>query len=212
MEKLTGSKVAANGVNLTLTINEDVVKSMASKMANALVLRNDSVLELLDADECEACFCYALKCILAQNSGAKPSYESVPQFLSDITMSINAVYRGVRIRIEPLASGERPDSYETFLDVLVSIGIPVGRPLKVNSTETSNVLKIGVVQLNGCETLVGVEPEILIEELIVRSMLEVPEKEQEKLDRIVGHMDQMYYSRDELVRQWACSLPVGKRS
>lgn len=211
MNKITGSKVAANGVNLVVEINDDVVQSTASKLAVALVMRNDSVSNIISVQECEECFCYALKQILAQDTGAKPCYDLVPQFFADITMSINSVYRGVRIRVSPISRSERPNSYERFLDVLVSVDIPVGKPLKVSETETSNVMKIGVVQLNGCDTLVGVESEVSIEELVVRSMLAVPAEEQEKIDRIVGHMDQMYFSRDELVRQWACSLPVGKR-
>lgn len=212
MNKLSGVKVASRGETISVDINEEVVNSVARTLAITLTLSNDSVSQVLSREQAEECFAYALNVILSQDSGAKPSHELVPTFLSDITMSLSCLYRGVNIHVSPLKSGERPDSYAIFLDVLTSLGIPTGKVLKVDPTSTSNVLKIGLSDFGGTYMLVGVEGDVSIEELVVRSMIAVQEAEQDKLTRIIGYMDNMYMSRDELVRQWACSLPVAKRS
>lgn len=210
--KYLGSKLAARGVDVNVEVNATVIQSIAKKLAVALVMSNDSILSILSAPEAEECFEFALNAVLCQNSGAKPSFELVPTFLSDITMSLNTEYRGVRIKVAEIDVPERPHSYETFLDVLNSIGIPTGKILKVAPEGTSNVLKVGILDVAGADMLVGLEGETSIEELIVRSMLNVPKQEQDKLDRVLGHMDNMYVSRDELVRQWAYTLPVGSRA
>jgi hypothetical protein len=207
-----GSKLAARGVDITVEAESTIVQSIAKKLAITLVTNNDSVSSILSVTEAEKCFSYALQLILRQDSGAKPSFELVPTFLSDITIPLNTEYRGVRIKVSEIEVDERPDSYETFLDVLSSVGIPVGKILKVAPEGTSNVLRLGILNIAGADMLVGLEGEISLEELIVRSMLNVPQQEQDKLDRVLGHMDNMYVSRDELVRQWACALPVGRRS
>lgn len=206
-----GSKLAARGVDVTVEAEMAVVQSIAKKLAIALVMNNDSVSSILPVTEAEECFSYALQLILRQDSGARPSFELVPTFLSDITIPLNTEYRGVRIKVSEIEVSERPHSYETFLDVLSSVGIPVGKILKVSPEGTSNVLKLGILNVAGADMLVGLECETSLEELIVRSMLNVPLEEQGKLDRVLGHMDNMYVSRDELVRQWACALPVGRR-
>lgn len=209
--KYTGSKLAAAGVKVEVQINEDVVSNVAQKLAVTMCMSNNSVGQLIEVDEAKECFAYALRVVLCQNSGAKPSFDLVPQFLSDITHSLEAEYRGVRIHVSAIEPPERPNSYELFLDVLSSIGVPSGKVLKVDPYETTNVLKSAVIDVNGVPTLVGVNDDMTIEELIVRAMLEIPQKEADKISRIVGHMDYLYVSRDELVRQWACSLPAGQR-
>lgn len=210
-QKISGSKVAANGVKLEVEINDEVVGRVANTMACALVMQNYSVTNILSVDQCKECFTYVLKVILVQDSAGKPQYEVIPQFLSDIIMPLSGLYRGVRIHVDVAETLKRPDSYDSFLDVLQSMGIPTGKILKVDPSQSSGVMKIGEVSVNDCVTLVGVDTEVSIEELVVRSMLNVMEESQDKLTRIIGHMDQLYLSRDELVRQWACSLPVGKR-
>lgn len=209
--KYTGSKLAAAGVKVEVEINDEVVSSVAQKLAVAMCVSNHSVGQLIEVDEAEECFSYALRVVLCQNSGARPSHELVPLFLSDITHSLEAEYRGVRIHVSELEAPKRPNSYGLFLDVLSSIGVPSGKVLKVDPFETTNVMKASVVDVNGVPTLVGVNDDMTIEELIVRAMLEVPEQESDKLKKVLGHMDYQYVSRDELLRQWACSLPVGNR-
>lgn len=210
--KYVGSKLAAKGVDVNVEVNATVIQSIAKKLAVALVMINDSIANILSVTAAEECFAYALNVVLCQNSGARPSFELVPTFLSDITMPLNTDYRGVRIKVVSFDVPKRPDSYDTFLDVLSSIGIPAGKVLKIAPEGTSNVLKVGILDVAGVDMLVGLEGETSIEELIVRSMLNVPKQEQDKLDRVLGHMDNMYVSRDELVRQWACTLPVGSRA
>lgn len=205
------TKVATKGEKVALGIDEAVVEQIADQLALALVLSNDSVSGVLGRSDAKECFAYALKSILVQDSGAKPSYEIVPNFLSDITFSLSMLYRGVRISVEALESGKRPNSYESFLGVLSSLGIPTGRILKVDPCTTTNVLKLGFMDFNGTTMLVGADSEVSLEELVVRSMLAIPQQEEDKISRIVGHMDNLYVSRDELTRQWALTLPVGKR-
>jgi hypothetical protein len=212
MSSICGSKVASIGENIDVEINEDVVSSIAQSLSVALILSNDSVTQVLDRDQLEECFAYALKVVLSQDSGARPSFEVVPTFFSDITRPLRMMYRGVVVTTSALDPGERPDSYQSFLMVLQSMGIPTGKVLKLDPTETSEVLQTGLVEINGGETLVGVSDSMEIEELVVRAMLDIEEEEQEKLSRIVGHLDHFYVSRDELVRNWAGSLPVAKRA
>lgn len=211
MNTFTSTKLTSMGEEIDICINEEVVASISERLAVSLEMASDSVSKILSLEEAKACFIHALKEVLAQDSGCKPSRELVPQFLSDITMPLNGQYRGVRIRVTPLSSSKRPDSYERFLDVMTSLQIPVGKILKVDPAATSNVLKIGMIEIQGDMHLIGSEMTAEMEELVVRSMLNVAEESQDKLNRILGHLDNLYVSRDELVRQWACSLPVGKR-
>lgn len=210
--KISGSKVASRGVEIKVVINDEVVHAIAKKLAIALTLSNNSISSVLENDDAEQCFAYSLYTILSQNSGAKPSYELVPAFLSDISMPLDAKYRGVVIHVKCLETSERPHSYDVFLDVLQSLGLRVGKVLRVDPNGFSNVLLAGTRMFGEAEVLVGVEVEISIEELVVRAMLNVQQEEQDKLNRIIGYMDNMYLSRDELVRNWACSLPVGNRA
>lgn len=211
MGTFTGSKLTAMGEEIVVTINEEVVTSAAERLAVSLEMANDSVSKILTLEEAGMCFAYALKEVLAQDSCSKPSRELVPLFLSDITMPLNGEHRGVRIHVTPLSNSKRPDSYDRFLDVMTSLQIPVGKILKVDPAATSNVLKIGVIDIQGETHLTGSELTAEMEVLVVRSMLNVAEESQDKLNRILGHLDNLYVSRDELIRQWACSLPVGKR-
>jgi hypothetical protein len=207
---VSGSKLAATGIDIEVQTNEEVVSSMAKTFAVSLIMANDSVTGIMTREEIEDCFAYALSIVLNCNSGGKPIYDPVPLFLADLFMSLNAQYRGKRISVLPIEGIKRPDAYKTFLDVVSSIGLKTGKPLKVDPNQTTNVLKIGIAMIQGVPTLIGVEGEISIEELIVRSMLALRKEEEEKIERVVGHMDNMYVSVDEITRQWATSVRVGK--
>lgn len=208
---INGSKVVSGSEEVSLTLNDDVINSIARRLATTLVLANDTVQSVISRENLEAGFRYALEIVVSSDTGAKPVYDLVPTFFSDITLPLAAKYRGVTIHVEAVAPGKRPDSYPEFLDVLRSLNIPLGRVLKVDPDGTSKVLQTGYLVIEGAEHFVSTETDISIEELVVRSMISVSEAEEAKIRRIMGHMDNLYCSRDELVRNWACSLPVGKR-
>lgn len=205
------TKMPSVGVEVEVTLCEESIQSVARKLAMALVMSNEGVSQFLSAQEAEESFAYALRVVLCQNSGAKPSFEAVPTFLSDIMMTLNMTYHGVRISCKKVEPPKRPHSYAKFLDVLTSLGIPTGKVLKVDPFSSSNVLEIFLIDVGGAITLGAADDKVTAEQLIVRAMLTVPEVEAEKIRRIVGHIEYQYVSRDELLRQWACSLPVGKR-
>lgn len=212
MSMITGSKLAAVGVDVAVEINDEVVSSIASKLARRVVLSHDSVTQFLPVEDIERGFCYSLKVVLSANSGAKPKFDQIPVMFGDLMKPLNCKYRGVRIHVGAIDVGERPNSYPEFCDILDSIGIKMGKPLRVDPDGESNIMKVGVVKLQDVDHLVGIDSQVDLEELVVRAMLDAPQKEQEKLTRILGHMDNVYVDRDELLRQWACSLPVGSRA
>jgi len=205
------TKMPSNGVEVQVEICEEAVASVSNALAVGLVLSNRTVTQFMSAEEIEESFAYALRIVLYQNSGARPCFETIPTFLSDIMMSLNMTTRGVRILCKSLDEPKRPHSYGTFLNVLTSLGIPVGKGLKVDPYKTTNVLEIFVVNVNGAPSLAAADDKVTVEELIVRALLEVSEEETDKLRRVVGNIEYLYVSRDELLRQWACTLPVGKR-
>lgn len=212
MSKIIGNKIASVGENVQVELDEDAVASVANALSTTLLLQGSTNLtDLISEDELEDCFNYAIKVVLQQDAGAKPSFETVPNFLSDVTMSLNGIYRGVRIEVSLSSDVKRPNSYPKFLNILQSMGIPVGKPLRVDPNSATGVMKVGITQLQGMDWLVGIEDSATIEEMVVRAMLTVQQDEQEKLQRILGQYEYMYVSKEELLRQWACSLPVGKR-
>lgn len=206
------SKIAAIGENVNVTVDEEAVASVASSLVTTMLMHgSENLSSLISAEELEDCFTYAIKVILQQDSVAKPLFETVPKCLSDVMLPLNGVYRGVRINVNLSIEAERPDSYSRFLDILTSMGIPVGKVLKIDPNQTSKVMEVGIMQVQGVDMFVGLETEPSFEELVVRAMLKVSQEEQDKLSRILGHYEYMYASKDELLRQWACSLPVGMR-
>lgn len=206
-----GSRLAVKGEIVPVEINEEVVGRISRLLAVSLLINNDGAQRLLNQDQAEAGFAHALRLVLVANSGRRGLRDLVPIFLEDIMKPISTDFHGCRIHVAELAEPVRPDSYGIFLDVLHSLGIKVGRVLPIGPEEMGNVLSIGVMDIAGVENLVGVTTQVTIEELILRSMLNVQQEEQDKLQRIIGQFEYMYVSRDELVRQWAGSLPVGKR-
>lgn len=205
------TKMPSDGVEVQVEICEEAVASVSNALAVGLVLSNDTVTQFLSVEEIEESFAYALRVVLYQNSGAKPCFEVIPAFLSDIMMSLNMTTHGVRILCKSLDEPKRPHSYGRFLNVLTSLGILTGKVLKVDPCKATNVLETFVVNVNGALSLAAADDKVTVEELIVRALLEVSEEETDKLRRIVGNIEYLYVSRDELLRQWACTLPVGKR-
>lgn len=210
-QTLNGSKVMSVGVEVTVEVNEAMINSIATRLSNAVILSNESVLTIVTAQDLDAAFRYALHVVLAADSGHRPIHELVPTFLADITIPLAAKYRGVAIHVNVLEPGARPNSYPAVLDVLRSMNIPLGNPLRIDPDGTSRVLLAGIMEMNGTDHLVSVEGDISLEELVVRSMLTLAHAEEERLRRVIGHMDNLYCSRDDLLREWACTLPVGKR-
>lgn len=209
--KLTGSRLAAKGVDVEVEVDDAVVSSIANALASTITLRVLNISNLMGVGELEECFQYALTSVLAQDSGAKPNYDPIPVFMSDLVFNLDGVYRGVRIHVSQLEAKARPSCYDTFANVLESAGVSMGRMPRRDISQTSHVMQIGLTDVNGAVAMVGTEDVASLEELVVRAMLTVSEVEQEKLNRIIGHMDNMYISRDELVRQWgttAMSVPV----
>jgi len=207
---MTGSQVAAKQVEVKFCTNEEVLNAMSKALAFAINQSNSTIKDVMGLQALEACFKYALSVVLALDSGAKPIHDAVPNFFTDLFMSLNSQYRGVRIMVGELKPMPRPSEYDDFVALMQSVGLPMGRPAKVDPYTTSKVAQYGVKNFDDVPTLVGVERDnVSIEELVVRSMLTASAKEQDKLDRILGHLDYMYVSVDELARNWACSLPTG---
>lgn len=208
--KVSGIAVASKGDAIDVKFDISLM-ILARTLARALVMLNDTVLKLLEMQDLIECFAYALEVSISQGTDLKKaSYEVVPKFLSDITMSLKLRERGVVIHVNEVAVRQRPNSYDAFLDVLGSIGIPTDKVLRINPESTSRVLAIGITEMNGTDTLVGIDKDVSIEELVVRSLLTVAEEQQAKLTRVIGHMDRMYVSRDELLRQWGTSVMGAK--
>lgn len=212
MNKVTGSAIAQNGEHLEVSYDEEAIKKVSSILTTNLMLHNDSLSELMTKEQILECFQYALKVVLRQDSGAKPSYEVVPVFLSDITLSLNLLERHTRVVVGELTSQDRPHCYDEFLDIMASLGIPCAKVLKVNSQQHSRVFSMGKRELNGTSTIVGIDGDASLEELVVRALLQVETEEQAKLERIIGAYDQMYLSTDELLRQWGVSVAFGNLS
>lgn len=211
-QKLTAYKVASAGLDVFATTNDDVIKQVARILTHSLLIRGDLHLtELIDEVDLRKCFCYALQVVIEQEPSSKLMRESVPLFLTDIIMSMSGIYRGVRIKVKLANNYSRPDCYDKFLDILCSMGMPVGKRIRVDSHESSNVVKVGCEDLGGSVMLRAVDDTPRIEELVVRSLIQFEYDEADKLARVLGHLEYMYVSRDELIREWACSLPVGKR-
>lgn len=208
---INGSKVVGGGEQITLALATNELDGAAKRLATTLVLSNETVLQMLGVDEIEKCFRYALDTILVADSGVSVGDAAVPTFLSDLSMSLSGRYRGVALKGILNVQRVRPNSYDTFLDVLQALGIPVGRVLRINPESTSKVLLAGKLDINGSDHLVSTEDDISVEELVVRAFLDVDAQEEQKVRRVVGYMDNLYCSVDDLIRNWACSLPVGKR-
>lgn len=210
MNKLTGSALAHKGEQLVVGYDDDAISRVAKILASNLILHNDSLVALIDREELQECFCYALKVVLYQNSGAKPSYEVVPKFLSDLTMSLSLRERNTIVSVTGLTPADRPNCYAEFLDIMGSLGFPCDKVLKVNPDSRSRVLTIGECDVTGTPTLVGIDSDVSIEELAVRAMLSVPAEQQMKLERIIGAYDYTYMSKEELLRQWGVSIAFAK--
>lgn len=210
MDKVTGYALTHKGEHVEIGYDEDAIEQLGSTLSTNLLLNNDTLSAVVTKDELEECFCYALHVILAQDSGAKPSFEVVPKFMSDLIMSLSLKERNIIVRTGELSVPKRPHSYGTFLDVMSSMGYPVDKVLKVSPDERSRVLAIGECDLNDSQVLVGIDGDVSIEELIVRALLEVPEEQQAKLERIIGAYDHVYISKDEILRQWGVSFSAAR--
>lgn len=206
------AKNLSMGKNISVSVDTDVLQRLGSKMAFAMTLVNEQVAKIMDVSLIQECFSYALEVILAQDSGAKASYERVPAFLNDLVKSLNCCYRGVPIRVAALEVPKRPDSYEAFLDLCGTLRIPCEKVLRVNPDVFTDVMSIKTADLNGEVTLVGVSSNVNVDDLILRSMLTVVKEQQDILDSVFGFAEEMYASRDELLRQWAASLPLATRT
>lgn len=210
MEKLTGSALAHKGEQVVVCFDDDSIVRVSGILTNNLFIHNYSLVGLISREEVQECFCYALKAVLYQNMGAKPCYEVVPTFMSDLIMSLSLRERNTVIVAEGLDLPDRPHCYGEFLDILGSLGFPTGKVLKVNLESRSRVLSIGEIDLAGSPTLVGIDGDASIEELVVRALLSVPNDQQEKLQRIIGAYDYSYMSKEELLRQWGVSMAFAK--
>jgi hypothetical protein len=207
---ISGSQVAAKGQEVEVMVDEEVKANIARMLAITITQGNPTLISLMSVDDIASCFSYALNVVLAVDSGAKPVHDAVPIFFTDLFMPINAKYRGVRITVNPLTMPERPSLYAEFVSLMASVGVPMGRPQRIDPYGESKVMQLGLKMVDGEIYICGVDSQVTIEELVVRAMLTVSKQEQDKLDRILGHLDQLYASRDELVRQWACSIPRDK--
>lgn len=210
MQKLTGSALAHKGECLVVGYDDEAISRVAKVLSSNLILHNDSLMTLIDREELQECFCYALKVILYQNSGSKPSYEVVPKFMSDLTMSLSLKERNTVVSVSGLDPISRPNCYGDFLDIMGSLGFPCDKVLKVSPDSRSRVLSIGEFDMGGTSTLVGIDSDVSIEELAVRAMLSVPAEQQAKLERIIGAYDYTYMSKEELLRQWGVSIAFAK--
>lgn len=210
MKMITGSALAHKGQVLEVSYDEVTIERVGGILANNLILHNDTVSTLLSQEEVQECFCYALKVILYQNSGAKPSYETVPEFLSDLTMSLNLRERNTVVTVTGLSPVSRPDCYLDFLDIMGSLGFPCDKVLKVRPENRSRVFSIGELEIRDTAVLVGIDGDVSLEELIVRAMLSVPQEQQAKLERIIGAYDHTYAAKEDLVRDWGVSMAFAK--
>lgn len=206
------SKVLSKGTEIEVGVDKDTIERIASTATTATYLASDSVKDLIGRTDMESCYAYSMEVVLYQNSGGKPSYERIPAFLTDICKTLNCKYRGVAIRVKALEQPKRPDSYGLFLDIMASLGVPCEKVSHVDPDAFSKVLLIRErTDSEGVQTLVGTEDSVCIDDLVIRSMLTVAQEQQDILDRIIGYSDEMYGSKDELIRQWAVSFPVAKR-
>lgn len=210
MEKIIGSALAHKGDSVVVGYDEGSIGRAAKVLTNNLVLHNDSLTSLINQEELQECFDYALKVVLYQNTGSKPSYEVVPTFMSDLTMSLSLRERNTVVSVSGLSIPSRPNCYGDFLDIMGSLGFPCDKVLKVNPETRTRVLTVGELEMNGALMLVGIDSDVSIEELAVRAMLSVSAEQQAKLERIIGAYDYAYMSKEELIRQWGVSIAFAK--
>lgn len=189
-----------------MNINPSVVETASKVLATKLLLSNDTIKSLLDVEQATDCMKYAISVVLHNASGGKPVYETVPVFLDDLVIPLATKHRGVVIETSPIEVGKRPESYDTFLTILASVGCDTGKVRKVNPGEYKKVLTMGIQTINDQEMVVGIDAEVSFEEVLLRAMLKAPKESEDRLRRIVGHMDLLYMSTDELARQWATSF------
>jgi len=211
ISKIPVSKVASKGETVEVQFDQTTIDRIARTLAITTITSNQTVGQVLSLEKLQECFRYSLELVLIQGIAEKPGYEMVPTFFTDITLPLRTRYRGVLI--SPLLKGEvskRPDSYQDFLEILGSIGVPVAKLAKVLPGSDSQVLSYGLKYFDEEPHIVGVTESPSIEEIVVRAMLTVASQAQEKLDRIIGHADYLYVSRDEICRQWATSLPIAR--
>lgn len=200
---------------ITVGMNNDVIQRIAKAAVTALLVAFDNITRVASREQLEECFIYALKVVLYQDSGAKPCHELIPTYLTDITKSLNGSYRGVSIRVAPLDMPKRPDSYDVFLDVMAACGLPCDKVGKVNPSNPSDVMTYKEQVVDDCVRMIGImdAQHCDLDDILLRAMLTVSEKEQEKLDKIIGFCENEYLSRDELIRFWAISyIPTNKKS
>jgi len=204
VKEITPSRLAAKSVNVAVQINNEAIKAASEALAATVTLRHPNMNDLIEQEQLVEGFEYALNVVLVVDSGAKPVHDPVPMFLDDFVHTMNGEYRGVRIVVEPLEPVERPSFYDDFLNIMASAGVSMGRPRRVDRFDKSDVMLVGFRDIDGEEALVGVnDRQACFEDLLIRAMITVSEAEQDKLERIIGHMDMMYCSRKRLVRDWS---------
>lgn len=208
--KILGSQAAANGVKVEVELDNETCSRVGKMLAMTVMQSHPTVGQLMKVSDVAQCFTYALSIVVSVDSGARPKFDPVPTFFTDLFIPISLNYRGVRVTVSELDTVERPAFYDDFVDIMSSVGVCMGRPGRVDLFQDSRILQIGMKNVDETKFLCGIESSITIEELIVRSMIAVSDEENEKLSRVIGHMEYLYVSRDEIIRNWACSLPAGK--
>lgn len=129
----------------------------------------------------------------------------IPSYVDSMVNGLKSNVRGVQFNVEYIGSDVAlPDSYKETGLILRGAGIGMV-PLRYANTDNSNVFAIGIEEVDNVEMVVGNLNEVVVEELVTRTILALNKESTAKWRSIVGHLELQYGEVDVLLTEWASS-------